>query len=141
MNIIAEYPASHLTLSSTLKSNPATSDVAGLRFDYAAIKDTILGTEYECSLAFIGTKRSRTINRTFRGKDKPTDVLSFSYTNTSGEIFICPEIARTKATEFDRDLTRFLAFLFIHGCFHLKGMRHGGRMEASEARIRRRFQI
>ncbi|MEX0672866.1 MAG: rRNA maturation RNase YbeY [Candidatus Paceibacterota bacterium] len=139
MKILAEYLASHFSISTTLTSNPVVRRTTG--FDYEAIKNAILGKHFECSLVLVGRKRSQTLNRTYRNKDKPTDVLSFTYSDTSGEIVICPEIARMKAPDFDRELDHFLVFLFIHGCFHLKGMEHGGRMEASEARIRHRFKV
>ncbi|MEX1027090.1 MAG: rRNA maturation RNase YbeY [Candidatus Paceibacterota bacterium] len=143
MKILAEHPDSRVTISTTLRTvsalDPVTQSLAG--FEYVALKNAVLGKRFECSLVFAGSQRIQTLNRTYRDIDKPTDVLSFSYSNESGEVVICPEIARNKASDFDRDLPHFLAFLFIHGCFHLKGMEHGGRMEQSEARIRRRFQV
>ncbi len=102
------------------------------RITFAAIKDEILGSEYELSLVFISPATSRTLNRTHRGLDKSTDVLSFPLSKTSGEIFIDLATTEKMAPEFDMPLKKFVAFLFIHGCLHLIGMDHGATMEKAE---------
>ena len=45
------------------------------------------------------------------------------------------------AKDFERTGATFVAFLFIHGCVHLKGLDHGSKMEAIEERIRQKFGI
>jgi len=99
--------------------------VNSANFDADKIKDYILGKEYELSLVFCKNALSRKLNRIYRGKDKPTNVLAFPLSKTSGEIFINSQ-----------HLDGFSPLhLFIHGCLHLKGMQHGRRMEEAEKKL------
>ena len=100
------------------------------RVDFLNIKNTTLGKVYSLSLVFIGKEKSRKFNFTYRGKNKPANILSFPLDGKTGEIFICPVIAKKETP-----------FLFIHGLLHLKGMSHGSTMERAEAKIRRKFGV
>jgi len=125
-----------LSITSTLKSTPRIDGVL-----FKAMKDRVLGKNYELSLVFIGKKRMRRLNNTHRQKDYATDILSFVLDKDAGEIFIYPEKARIKAKDYDRTFSNYLHFVFIHGLFHLKGFDHGSRMEREEARVRSSFGI
>lgn len=103
--------------------------------------DEALPAGYKLNLIFTDEKRMHELNMQYRGKDKATDILSFPLEKDSGEIFISLEAARKEAQKFDREFDNFIAFLFIHGCVHLKGFDHGGKMERIEAQIRRKFGI
>lgn len=107
------------------------------------IKNDILGKRYELSFAFIDKTRSQFLNKTYRGFDEPTDILSFPLDKDCGEILICRDIAKMKAPKFGMNLTNYLLFLVIHGNLHLKGMQHGVKMEKYEltyySRYRRRY--
>ena len=105
------------------------------------MKEAVLGTAYELSLVFVDQTKMKALNTLYRNKNTPTDILSFTLSKNSGEIFICPTYATKKAREFDRTYTNFLQFLFIHGLFHLKGMDHGSTMEKAEQKIREKFGI
>ncbi len=105
------------------------------------LKNEILGEKYELSLVFIGNAKSRSLNRIYREKDKSTNILSFSLSKNNGEIFIDLNTARKEAPKFNRTFPKFVAYLFIHGLFHLKGMEHGLRMESAEKKVRLRFKI
>ena len=96
------------------------------------LKDRILGKKYNLSVAFVGDTTSRKTNKATRGKDYPTDILSFPLDELSGEILICPNMTRKKNKEFDMSYPQFLIFIFIHGCLHLKGLDHGDEMEKLE---------
>lgn len=108
---------------------------------FAQMKDAALGKDYELSLVFIGERRSKNLNITYRNKHKSGNVLSFPLDKKTGEIFICPARARREAKSFDRSYTHFIAFLFIHGLLHLKGMDHGSTMEKAEEKIRAQFGV
>jgi probable rRNA maturation factor len=108
---------------------------------FQEIKDQALSKKYELSLVFVGKKRIKKLNQKYRLKDKVTDILSFPLTENSGEIFICIEKCKTACKKFDRNLTNFVVFLFIHGLMHLKGMEHSDKMERAEEKIRERFDI
>jgi probable rRNA maturation factor len=99
---------------------------------FSALKDEILGKSYELSVAYINEKESRALNKKWRGKDKPTNVLSFALSKNSGELVLCPAIVKKEAKNFDRTFPKFLGFLVIHGMLHLKGMAHGSIMEKAE---------
>lgn len=112
-------------------------DTSGL----CAIKDTILGRRYELSITLVGDTRSRTLNRTYRAKDAPTNVLSFPLDATHGEIVLnVPKIER-ECARFGLRAEGHLRFLLIHGCLHLKGYEHGGTMEQAETRLLNKFNI
>jgi len=100
--------------------------------NFSCIKNDILGKEYSLSLAFISAQKSRAINKAYRKKDRPTNILSFPYSKTEGEILICKEVARKDAPKFNKTFDQFLVFLVIHGCLHLKGYEHGVTMERAE---------
>ena len=108
---------------------------------FVAAKNALLGKSYELSIVFVGPARMRRLNRAYRKIDKTTDILSFPLSETEGEIFISTAVARREAVKFGRPFDNFLLFLLIHGFFHLKGMKHGSRMEREEEKFRRRFNI
>lgn len=108
---------------------------------FVSIAERILGESYTLSLVFVDPKTSQELNKKYRGKDYPTDILSFPLEESEGEILICPEIAETKAPEYNRDLQNFILYLFVHGCFHLLGHEHGDEMEALEKTLREEFNI
>jgi rRNA maturation RNase YbeY len=118
------------------RSNPP---IDGLLF--RDIKNHVLGKKYDISLVFIGSTRSRKMNRELRGKDKPANVLSFPLSEETGEIFIDFRHATKQAPEFEETPKQFLAHLYVHGLCHLKGMDHGEEMEKEEAKTRKKFNI
>ena len=111
------------------------------RVSFDDIKDKTLGKKYSLSLVFVGDKKSRKLNKTYRGKDKPTNILSFNYDKSEGEIFINLRKAKSEAKLFDRKFDNFIAFLFIHGLLHLKGMEHSSTMEKAEEKLRKQFRV
>lgn len=111
------------------------------RLPFLDMKNAALGKNYELSLVFIGERRSRNLNIAYRNKHKSGNVLSFPLDKKTGEIFICPARSRREAKCFDRSYENFIAFLFIHGLLHLKGMDHGSTMERAEEKIRAQFGV
>lgn len=90
---------------------------------------------WEISLVFAGEKRAKHLNEVLRKKNYVPNVLSYESGNRSGEIIICPSIARKEAPEHGMTYTAFVGFLFIHGLLHLAGRRHGPTMEHQERAI------
>lgn len=111
------------------------------RLPFLDMKNAALGKHYELSLVFIGERRSKKLNIAYRNKHKSGNVLSFPLDKKTGEIFICPARARREMKNFDRTYDNFIAFLFIHGLLHLKGMDHGSTMEKAEEKIRTQFGV
>ena len=98
-------------------------------------------------LAFIGPGTIRRLNRTFRKKDKVTDVLSVPAAGPGpdgrpnlGDILICGPKAARQAAELGHGLEAELAYLTIHGFLHLLGYEHFRGHEEEEARIVRRLR-
>jgi probable rRNA maturation factor len=79
----------------------------------------------EVSVALVDPGVIRDLNLRFRGKNEPTDVLSFEvdgpYGEMVGEVVICPACAELGVEE-----------LIVHGALHLSGMDHGEDFEGSE---------
>ncbi|MBI2617952.1 rRNA maturation RNase YbeY [Candidatus Kaiserbacteria bacterium] len=109
------------------------------RLPFASLKRAILGERYTLSVVFIGDKRARALNKKYRKKEYIPDILSFPLSPLEGEMFINQRQARRRAKEFEMDTETFLGYLLIHGLLHLKGLRHGSRMEQAEQRYLKRF--
>ena len=99
---------------------------------YERIKDDILGKKYSLSIAFVTALKSREVNKKYRHKDKPTNVLAFPLRKNEGEILLCKSVAKREAKSFGKTYKQFLLFLVIHGMLHLKGMQHGSIMEKAQ---------
>lgn len=108
---------------------------------FEQIKNAVLGQKYNLSLVFVGVKMIHSLNLVYRGKDCPTDVLSFPLSKTEGEIFINLDRTKVEARKFGRKFENFVLFLLIHALCHLKGMTHGSRMEALERKYRKIFNV
>ena len=111
------------------------------KLEFDLIKKKALGESYELSLVFVGHTASRRLNKSLRGKDRPTNVLSFPLSKTSGEIFIDLAQAEKEHSKFDMNFKKFVAYLYIHGLLHLKGMEHGAKMEKAEKRLLSQFNF
>ncbi|TAL49558.1 rRNA maturation RNase YbeY [Patescibacteria group bacterium] len=111
------------------------------RLPFALLKERLLGVRYELSLVFSGSNLSRKLNRRYRGRNQPANVLSFSLGPASGEIFIDLPRARREALASSTPLSLYLGGLFIHGMLHLKGRRHGSRMEREEIKFLKKFNL
>jgi probable rRNA maturation factor len=103
------------------------------------MKDAVLGKKYQLSLVIVGNAASRKLNKSYRNKDKPANVLSFIIAPGEGELFLNPKKAANEAAQFGRSTRSMIGFLFIHGMLHLKGMDHGSRMESKERLFCKRF--
>ena len=108
---------------------------------FADMKDAVLGKKYELSVIIVGKKEIQRLNKEYREKDKPTDILSFPLSDSFGEIYINPEMTKIEAKKFGRNYENFFAFLFIHGLVHLKGFDHSSTMESIETNFRKKFGV
>jgi probable rRNA maturation factor len=98
----------------------------------------------ELAVRLVGPAESRRLNRDYRGKDKPTNVLSFPAGVATavkprplGDIVICPVVLRREAREQGKAERAHWAHLMIHGVLHLVGYDHE-RGEAERRRMERR---
>lgn len=81
---------------------------------------------YEISLLITDDETIHQLNKEYRQKDRPTDVLSFPMEDDImlGDIVISLDTAKNQAQEREIGLDRETAFLFIHGLLHLLGYDH-----------------
>ena len=112
----------------------------GLRKIAQAILAVVGQADAELSLALIGNVEMQKLNAKFRGKDYPTDVLSFSMAEglspaglLLGDVVISVEKARQQAEERGRSRDKELATLLIHGIVHLLGYDHERSTRAARA--------
>lgn len=104
----------------------------------------------EVSLTFVDDAAIQDINREHRGKDRPTDVLSFPQWDPGdelppvplpiplGDIVISVETAERQATEYGHGVEREIGFLMAHGLLHLLGLDHETPEEEAVMRDRQR---
>jgi len=93
----------------------------------------------EVSVTFVSNEVIQQINREYRGKDKPTDVISFALEELGeeeievvgeelptilGDIIISVEKAKEQAEEYGHSFLREIGFLAVHGFLHLLGYDH-----------------
>jgi probable rRNA maturation factor len=107
-----------------------------------------MGESGALSLTLVGDEAMRALNRDYRGKDAPTDVLSFPMDAPGmpaagerllGDVVISVDTARRQAAEYDAPLQREIYRLLIHGLLHLMGHDHvlAGQRRAMELQERR----
>lgn len=110
----------------------------------AALLEDWAGGETELTIRFVDEDESQALNRDYRGKDKPTNVLSFPYENPPGlvdlgeelpylgDLVICYQVVEREAQEQVKSLQAHWAHMVVHGCLHLQGMDHIEDDEAEE---------
>lgn len=99
---------------------------------------------YRLSITIVGTAAVHRLNRTYRKKDRPTDVLSFSQLEGPrfpapmvGEVIVCWPVARRQAKEWENTPLEEMQRLTVHGILHLFGYDH----ETNEKDARRMFHL
>ena len=88
----------------------------------------------ELSLVFTDDSGIRRLNKAWRGKDKPTNVLSFPQKTGAllGDVILAAETVAKEAALADKPLEDHMAHLIIHGFLHLLGFDHQGDGEAEK---------
>jgi probable rRNA maturation factor len=129
------------------KAAPGISERALAQFTRRARRAA--GLRGQVNVVLASSRDLRALNRRFRGKDAPTDVLSFPpmaavAEKFSGDIVICTEIALRNARLYQHQPAQELKILILHGMLHLAGMDHetdGGRMARKEEVLRRELGL
>jgi len=80
----------------------------------------------EVTLRIVGPAESRALNRRYRKKDKPTNVLSFPYDDPGllGDIVICAAVVNREAREQGKRREAHWGHMVVHGVLHLLGFDH-----------------
>lgn len=129
--------------ASTAPDLPDEAELA--RWATAALRDE--RTEAELSVRIVDEPESQALNRDYRGKDKPTNVLSFPFealpgaeSALLGDLVICAPVVAREAAEQGKPLSAHWAHMVVHGVLHLLGYDHeedadAERMEALEVEV------
>jgi len=92
----------------------------------------------ELAVRFVDAEEGRALNRDYRGKDYPTNVLTFAYTEdadsevTQADIILCTDVLQEEATAQGKELSAHVAHLIVHGVLHAQGYDHEDGTEADE---------
>ncbi|HGJ5875679.1 MAG TPA: rRNA maturation RNase YbeY [Arsenophonus sp.] len=96
-------------------------------------------SESEITIRIVDIAESQHLNLTYRGKDKPTNVLSFPFEAPDniplallGDLVICRQVVEKEAIEQQKILDAHCAHMVIHGCLHLLGYDHQNDFEAEK---------
>ena len=93
----------------------------------------------ELTVRIVDTQESHQLNHEYRGKDKPTNVLSFPFEappgielDLLGDLIICRQVVEKEAEEQNKPLLAHWAHMVVHGSLHLLGYDHIEDDEAEE---------
>ena len=97
--------------------------------NWLKLKNQVLGEKYDLSFSYAGSDEMRRLNNLYRKKDCSANVLSFPLSSNEGEILINKNHRRSAYADY----------LFIHSLLHLKGLKHGKKMDEKEAEIMKKI--
>ena len=119
-----------------IKELEVLSDLLEFAANKQQVKDVVF------NIIIVDNEYIHQLNKTYRGVDRPTDVISFALEDNGacetefgrilGDIYISIDQARIQAKEYGHSLKRELAFLSIHGFLHLLGYDHMTEEEEKE---------
>ena len=115
--------ASHIPSDAVLRKWARASGVAGA-----------------VTVRYVGAAESRRLNHEFRGKDYPTNVLTFVYSERplEGDVVICAPVVAREAREQGKAVAAHYAHLVVHGMLHLQGFDHERDVDAKRMESRER---
>lgn len=120
-----------IQIASKEKKLPADEDF--MRWTAAALEKA----DASVVIRIVDEDESRRLNREYRGKDKPTNVLSFPFEAPPevpgihlGDLVICAPVVAAEAVQQGKPLLHHWAHMVVHGILHLRGYDH---IEAEEA--------
>jgi probable rRNA maturation factor len=96
---------------------------------------------FSICIRIVDSPESQSLNQQYRGKDSPTNVLSFCFempecihqdVEILGDLVICAEVVETEARQQDKQIFEHWAHMIIHGTLHLLGFDHIKEGEAEE---------
>jgi len=110
---------------------------------FALVADKHNISQAEVNVSIVSNQEIQQINKQFRHKDKPTNIISFEFekpeglpediaANFWGDIVIAPEVLKKEAKEQNKNLDDHWQHIFIHGLLHLLGYDHVDDIEAEE---------
>ena len=116
-----------------LQEEPVSFKTDFISKAYAFIQESLLARSINFDsksskllVCFVSADRMQNLNKKFRGKDKVTDVLSFSSEekHALGELALCTSYISSQASEHGLTLEEEIVYLVLHGILHLLGYDH-----------------
>lgn len=113
----------------------------------AALQGELAYQAVEMTVRIVSADESQELNRDYRGKDKPTNVLSFEFEQPPGlvdlgeelpylgDLVICAEVVTREAKEQEKSAKAHWAHMIVHGTLHLQGYDHIEEDEAEEMEV------
>jgi len=120
-----------------LEANDLPSQADLEQWVAAALHRQAASPDQELTIRFVGDAESQALNRDYRAKDKPTNVLSFPFENPPGidlpllgDLVVCHPVVVREAAEQEKSLSAHYAHMVVHGTLHLLGHDHLEEIEA-----------
>jgi probable rRNA maturation factor len=107
----------------------------------------IMDAPAEITVRIVGEPEAQTLNRDFRGKDYPTNVLTFDYSRSPvvvADLVLCAAVIESEARAQNTTLPAHYAHMLVHGLLHAQGFDHENDadatlMEAEEIKVLHRL--
>lgn len=140
----------NLELQWGIEAEPLPTHAQCEQWVKAALMDGRQTQAIEMTVRVVDVQESQALNRDYRGKDAPTNVLSFEFEQPPGlvemgeampylgDLAICAEVVAQEAHEQQKDLEAHWAHMVVHGTLHLQGYDH---IEDDEADEMERLEI
>ncbi len=144
MTAIIDYQNAYEGASAIADAIPTQTELT--KWANAVLESEAL-QEYEITIRFTDEEESQHLNNEYRGKNKPTNVLSFPFEappgmqlNLLGDLVICAPVISKEAKEQNKPVDHHYAHMTVHGILHLLGYDHiedddANIMEAKEIAI------
>jgi len=130
-----------LQIASEATGLPGAAELS--RWAQAALRDERASAEL--TIRIVDEPESQALNRDYRGKDKPTNVLSFPFeappgvpSELLGDLVICAPVVAAEAAEQGKPLAAHWAHMVVHGVLHLLGYDH---MDDDEAEVMEGLEV
>lgn len=125
-----------------------TNEVIRRTLDMADLPTQVVESPFEVSVVFVNDDMIRILNKEYRGKNKPTNVLSFAMLDDEndldmsifslGDVILAYETIERECRENDRFIRDHVAHLLVHGTLHLLGYDH---IEDDDANVMETLEI
>jgi probable rRNA maturation factor len=126
-----------LSIQRVVRSKSIPSDTLLRRYARAGLAQ--LDDKIALTIRLVSEAESQQLNARYRGKDQPTNVLSFPSeaapdfaTPYLGDLVICAKVVQKEAKEQGKKLNHHWAHMVVHGCLHLLGYDHIKNRDADE---------
>jgi probable rRNA maturation factor len=122
--------ALRLTVQYATRSQTVPAEARFRKWARAALQSNA-----QITVRVVGLKEARELNRTYRGKDYATNVLTFVMSGSppyEGDLVLCAPVVAREARAQGKELTAHYAHLTVHGVLHLQGYEHENESEAAE---------